>query len=200
MRNPIVLKKDNANIHHKLALRRYFLDQYRDEPYDVFDCCQGSKLIWGKLIDEYKITQYWGVDLKKKRGRLMVDSVRILAQKHWTWNVIDVDTYGTPWKHYAEIIANATKPVTVFLTIGNQNQTAMKGAAHGEKELNFGFPDRTPDSIKGQICRRLDVTVGLSIASQYGKIIEAKEALAGMQSHGPAAKYIGLRFEPYGND
>lgn len=197
---PKVLKKDNANIAYKLELRRHFLQSYQDEPHNVFDCCQGSKYIWGKLTAEFSIKHYFGVDLKKKRGRLMVDSVRILAQKGWDWNVIDVDTYGSPWKHYKEILLNAKKPVTVFLTIGNHNQTAMKGAAHGEKELDFGFPSKTPEAIKGAICRRLDVSTGLAIANQYGRIVEAKEAIAEMGNHGPPAKYIGLRFEPNGDD
>jgi hypothetical protein len=112
-------KTDNSNLAVKLTLRRHFLRKYHgDDPPNVLDCCQGDGVLWGKLREEFALAGYWGVDLKPKRGRLKIDSARILAQPGWTQNVIDLDTYGSPWKHWAALTPHVTRPTTVFLTVG----------------------------------------------------------------------------------
>lgn len=115
-------KTDNACPDVKLALRRYMLDRYHvGEPIRVLDCCQGSGVLWGTLQQEYDLAGYWGVDVKHKPGRLKLDSSRILARPGWRENVIDIDTYGSPWKHWTNLIKTIDHPTTVFLTIGQVN-------------------------------------------------------------------------------
>ncbi|HZU48538.1 MAG TPA: hypothetical protein VFA16_15010, partial [Mycobacterium sp.] len=92
-------KTDNGNLEAKLGLRRHFLRRYHMENKPmVLDCCQGDGIIWRKLRQEFEC-DYWGVDVKPKRGRLSIDSVRILAQPGWPHDVLDIDTYGSPWRH-----------------------------------------------------------------------------------------------------
>src|SRR5436190_13053268 len=113
-------KTDNHNLPAKLELRRYFLRKYhciQENRPDVLDCCQATGRIWRTLF-EFPLAGYWGVDLKPKKGRLSIDSVKILDQPGWTQNVVDVDTYGSPWKHWFALLRNCKHPVTVFLTIG----------------------------------------------------------------------------------
>lgn len=112
-------KTDNSNLQAKLDLWKYFLRKYGSAaPIRVLDCCQGSGVIWNRLAAEFSIESYWGVDLKPKAGRLKIRSERILAQAGWTENVIDIDTYGSPWKHWESLLPNVRQAVTVFLTIG----------------------------------------------------------------------------------
>ncbi len=112
------MKIDNSNLADKLGLRRYFLDRYhKGREIKVFDACQGRQVLWGILRKEYSC-RYWGVDTKKKKGRLKVNSERVLAEAGWDFDVIDVDTYGQPWRHWESIIKNGSRDVTVFLTIG----------------------------------------------------------------------------------
>jgi hypothetical protein len=93
-------KTDNHDPRAKLELRRYFLRKYHgDGLARVLDCCQGSGLLWGTLRQEFECESYWGLDLKRKPGRLSIDSSRVLAQPGWPQDVIDIDTYGSPWKH-----------------------------------------------------------------------------------------------------
>jgi len=179
--------RDNAGIHAKLELRREYLKNRTPGPLDVFDCCQGSKLIWGTLQKEFALRTYFGVDVKKQKGRIKVDSARVLAQRGWDWNVIDVDTYGSPWKHFVSILENARHPVTVFLTIGKPNWAAMAGGNH----TFFNFPDHTPASLRGAIPFRLDVVFALDFAQRYGTIESASEA-----EHSGAARYLAVRFRP----
>src|SRR5438552_1243842 len=99
-------KTDNHNLPAKLALRTYFLRKYHMQDVrrdaagatniNVLDCCQATGKIWGTLQREFPLAGYWGVDVKPKKGRLTIDSVKILDQPGWTQNVVDVDTYGSP--------------------------------------------------------------------------------------------------------
>ena len=112
-------KTDNFDPRAKLELRRYFLRKYHEnDPPHVLDCCQGEGVLWKQLRQEFSLASYWGVDVKKKKGRLKLDSIRLLQQPGWRQNVVDVDTYGSPWKHWESLLPNAVRPTTVFLTIG----------------------------------------------------------------------------------
>jgi len=112
-------KTDNANLPSKLELRRHMLRRHHaDGDIRVFDCCQGSGVIWQKLRQEFKVKSYWGVDVKPKPGRLKIDSRRVVCQPDLRCNVIDIDTYGMPWDHWIGLLPNIVEPTTVFLTIG----------------------------------------------------------------------------------
>ncbi len=113
-------KTDNHNPATKLLLRRHFLGRYhRDRAPRVLDCFQGSGLIWGQLGAEFPIASYWGVDLKPKKGRLKIDSARILEQEGWAADVVDLDAYGSPWTHWRNLVRTFRGDrVSVFLTFG----------------------------------------------------------------------------------
>lgn len=185
-------KIDNYDSRAKLELRRYFLRKYHHgDPPDVLDCCQGGGLLWRQLRTEFVLRSYWGVDVKPKKGRLKLDSVRILQQPGWPQNIVDIDTYGSPWKHWVAMLPNVTRPLTAFLTIGNHSQTAMQPGAHGCSEL-FIFPPSTPPVLAGKVCRSLDVTLCLTKTCEYGLIVaEAVESV-----HSGNARYIGIRIGP----
>jgi len=109
---------DNASPSGKLALRRYYLDRYhKGETPVVLDCCQAEAKLWTTLRQEYTV-KYWGVDKVAKKGRLAIDSTRLLNRKGLPYDVIDVDTYGSPWAHWVTMLPNLIKPTTVFLTVG----------------------------------------------------------------------------------
>ena len=183
-------KTDNSYLRTKLELRRHFLRRYPGE-LRVLDCCQGSGQVWGRLRREFRLATYWGVDKKKQRGRLQMDSVRILAQPGWRENVIDVDTFGSPWEHWAMICRNLCHPATVFLTdgfvpvngVGLLSQAAQE--ALGVASLN------TPIGLKGRL-HALSVDYCLAQARPRLKIVEAAEG----KPHGRNARYLGVRLEP----
>jgi len=185
-------KTDNHNAGSKLALRRYFLDKYHKlTPPVVFDCCQGEKMLWSILEREYVLDSYFGVDLKIKKGRLKIDSSRILEQKGCEFDVIDVDTYGEPWKHFLNLLANLSKPCTVFLTIAT-----IKAAGGGNisksmsKALGVHNLPSFPQSLKGKISE-YGTEQFLGMALKYCEVQECKE----VESFGHA-RYLGLRLVP----
>lgn len=192
-------KIDNSNLTAKLELRRHFLRKYHaDEPPHVLDCCQGDGVIWKRLREEFPVTSYWGVDVKLKKGRVKLDSVRILAQPGWPQNVIDIDTYGSPWKHWAAMLLNVERPMTVFLTIGK----GFKALTVLDKVClrAIGIPDwlysRLPLKFRsayifGEMC----VSAMLTSGCDYVRLHEVVETVASKQDN----RYIGIRLEPKTN-
>ncbi len=182
------MKTDNANLPSKLQLRRYFLDRYSYS--NIFDCCQGNGIIWQTLCNEYNPSLYMGVDLKSKKGRLKIDSVRILNQSGWKYDVVDIDTYGSPFKHFSAIIKFANHDITIFLTIGNQG-----GLSRTDSKLISligidQFSMKVPPLL---ITKFSDLLIKHAIcnAKFHGwQIIEAMESQASKH-----ARYIGIRLK-----
>lgn len=181
-------KTDNSDLRAKLELRRHFLRKYHaDDPPHVLDCCQGEGVLWGQLRKEFELATYWGVDVKKKKGRLRLNSVRVLQQPGWPQNVVDIDTYGSPWRHWEALIRRIWRPATVFLTIGQWQMGTDKAIL---RALNLG---------------RLNVPPGIAvklhgIALQYlltmgcDKSIITIEAVEAVSTG--IARYLGVRLEP----
>lgn len=186
-------KTDNAFLEAKLTLRRYFLVTYHATRRPrVMDCCMGDGVIWKKLRDEFEVESYWGLDVKARKGRLAVDSVRVLEQKGWAQDVVDVDTYGSPWKHWCAMLPNVTQPTTVFLTLG---LVRMGGGGGVDSRLlaaaGIKFRRQVPPSLTAKIADQL-VPFALSLTSRYGlRIVEAQEATRSQN-----ARYLGVRVEP----
>ena len=192
----MVLKTDNSRIKTKLGLRRYFLDRYHgDGDIRVFDACQGTGLIWRHLAREYKLTRYWGVDKREKRGRLAVDSARILGQPGLQENVIDIDTYGLPWKHYAALLQNINEPTTVFLTIGfvammgGGGRSSMEAAAFG---MSGQLLELCPPGLLAKLHKHSLSYCLTSGCDHDTLLIEAAEGFP----RAPHARYIGVRLQP----
>jgi hypothetical protein len=193
-------KTDNHNPNAKLALRRHFLNRYHlpattikgQRDIRVLDCCQASGRLWGVLRREFAGVEYWGVDVRPKKGRLKIDSVRILDQPGVTQNVIDIDTYGSPFKHWFALLRNVRHSVTVFLTIG----LVKIGGGNADSALleALGLRFRTlkiPNTIGARIAET-SVAACIARARDFGfEIAECREA----PNAGGNARYIGVRLE-----
>jgi hypothetical protein len=183
---------DNSNLAAKLALRRHFLREYHaDGRAQVFDCCQGSQVIWSALRREFPLASYWGVDLKPKKGRLKIDSTRVLAQPGWSMDVIDVDVYGSPWAHWEAVLRFAPPAVTVFLTIGQHRSPGVSSPLSSAALAALGLAPLAKSLPKGMHGKLSDLSVRYSLAraGEFGRVIvEAQEAVC--QGN---ARYIGVR-------
>lgn len=186
-------KTDNHNPAAKLELRRHFLRRYHAGGADVLDCCQGSGLLWSQLRREFSVRSYWGLDVKPKRGRLKMDSVRVLAQPGWPQDVIDVDTYGTPWKHWLALLPNVTRPLSVFLTCGRVFTGGALPLSGAEAEaIGAVFPSlRLPGAFTPVLCE-IAVEHFLALPARHGlAVVEAVEAVSDGN-----ARYLGVRLSP----
>ncbi len=181
-------KTDNSNLDSKLFLRRYFLDKYH--PDNVIDCCQGSRVIWNLLSAEYQC-KYLGVDIKPKKGRLRVNSLKLLSSQNLPFDVFDVDTYGSPWAHWEKILQNRRSSATVFLTFG---QVRIGGGTLDKKLIQaLGLSSITDIAPKSLLASLSDYAVPYLIrtAENYGfEIVDCKES-----TRSKNARYIGVRIE-----
>lgn len=184
---------DNSHLQAKLDLRRYFLETYHQEQeIRVLDCCQGSGVIWSILRQEFELAAYWGVDVKQKEGRLKIDS-RHLMRAASTRTVVDIDTYGSPWVHWLEMIPYIAQPTTVFLTIGTMknnnvtNQSKAVISAMGLGQLYSHIPRTLLAKVGGLAVTRL-LTVGCDDGIMPIQVVEA--------IGGNTARYLGIRLEP----
>ena len=188
-------KTDNKFFAPKLLVRRHFLAKYHPPgtAMRVLDCCQGDGQLWGFLRREFAVAEYLGLDVKPKKGRVKLASERYLALSGWPQTVIDVDTYGSPWKHWHAMLPNIVRPVTVFLTLGlvtpggGSNLGAVTGSV-----MNFDNLASLPPSLAAKLAPHT-VAYHLFAATRAGlRIVEAKEAVGGFSN----ARYLGLRIEP----
>jgi len=181
-------KTDNSDPSAKLELRRYFLRKYHaEEAPQVLDCCQGQGVLWKRLRREFELASYWGLDIKPRKGRLKLDSVRVLSQPGWPQNVVDVDTYGSPWKHWEALLGNLRRPTTVFLTVGLVYLGIDRAELHS---LGLGGM-MIPPGI-GRKLHEIAVSTLLTRGCVYDNLtIEIVEAV----STG-SARYFGVRLEP----
>ncbi|MCP4427166.1 MAG: hypothetical protein GY803_21985 [Chloroflexi bacterium] len=190
-------KTDNSNLPAKLALRRYFMDKYHsDDRARVFDACQGDGVIWRTLRQEYEVTNYWGVDEKPKKGRIKIDSVRVLGQPGWPEDVIDIDTYGSPWKHWLAMLPHVERPLTAFLTVGSGGPGRVRLGR--EELLAMGITIDSVLGMSGAITHNLielAMRYALAAAYDYGlRIVEAQETMTSDSKW--RTRYIGVRLEP----
>lgn len=112
-------RTDNANTPLKLSLRRELLRPLaaRKPDFSVLDCCAGSGLLWHELKREFPAARVTPLDFKAAPGRLKIKSERFL-EVNADFDVIDVDTWGSPWAHFKAILEAPKRERVVFLTYG----------------------------------------------------------------------------------
>lgn len=197
---------NNSHLAVKLELRRYFLRKYHlvegamksagasDLPAHsktdarVFDAFQAAGVIWSTLRKEFNLASYWGVDLLEKKGRIKVDSARVLAQPGWRENVIDLDAYGSPWTHYSNMLRTADHSLTVFLTLGSRKGIQRRALTNKERAA-LGISFKLPPGIGGALSDFVKEFM-LARACDRFAVAEALEALPSTN-----ARYFGLRLE-----
>ncbi|HQQ01000.1 MAG TPA: hypothetical protein PLY86_21300 [bacterium] len=188
---------DNSRFDEKIELRSYFMAKYHaDGKARVFDACQGEGRLWNRLRQIFPVAEYWGVDEKPKRGRISIDSRKVLANPRCDFDVIDVDTYGSPFKHYYLILRNLKKPTTIFLTFGARGLSGgccdfmlrLLGIVFRGQDLQPMFRWKIAEHLTDEaICSTLRFGV---------RIVEGKQFITDL--HRGRVRYIGLRLEPVG--
>lgn len=166
------------------------LNKYHTETSPrVLDCCQGEAKLWNQLRREFEIAKYLGVDLKPKRGRLKIDSRAILSRPGWFYDVVDIDTYGSPWRHLEALVNTLKSGVTVFITIGR----VMMGVDKAElKALGLHNLRNLPPTLGSKVVKNNLSTVLTSICSSV-TIQEMVESPPGRN-----ARYIAIRLKREG--
>jgi len=140
------------------------------------------------LRDEFEIADYLSLDMKRREGRLRLDSRRFLRQRGLEFDVIDIDTYGSPWKHWKAMLEFWTGTRTVFLTWGAVGAIAADSMVLEALGIGFGC-FRTLNTFAG--LRELALPYFLDWAVEWGwRLVEVREA-----PRGKNARYLGINME-----
>jgi len=188
-------KTDNAALDAKLTIRRRMLSKYQGQgmPWKVLDCCAGSREIWKVLTREYAC-QYTGLDLKRRPGVLRMDSRRFLREaKEICYDVIDIDTYGLPWKHYQLLCEKVSHACIVFLTVG-QRMIGGGGRADTVAMQELGIKPSWPiPNTLGALAHEKYLNICLAMPYRYGMVLtEVIESTVMVR----ATRYYAVRMEP----
>jgi hypothetical protein len=186
-------RTDNDNVESKQALRSYFLERYHADGARVFDACQGSGDLWRRLRSKHTVTSYWGVDIKRARGRLRASSVSILAAGPIDADVIDIDTCGSPWQHWGALLSRLPAwPCSVFLTFGRRSAGGPSNMAReAQRALGLDQLRRpVPKTLLGSVSR-LEPTYAVAAAAKLCTVVEAV-----MSPDGRRARYLGVHLAP----
>ena len=179
---------DNSNLLAKLDLRRYMMHKYHAaEPPRVIDCCAGDGVLWRHLRSEFRVRSYWPIDVKPAPGRLAFDSARILTLRGWAADLVDVDTYGSPWAHWCALLPNVPGPLSIVLTEGDviagQGREIANALGLGRLRPPITLVHRLRDLGRGAL---------IAQANDHGlRIVEAVQTVtAGKHT------YMAVRVEP----
>lgn len=186
-------KTDNGNLIAKIVLREYFLDRYHaGKETTVLDCCEGDGVIWGRLSDGRDCRRF-GLDLKPSPGRLRMDSRRFLLSGNVAYDVVDIDTYGSPWGHWTNLLPRVMRPMTVFLTCGLVQIFGGNVEDVVRRRMGLVFPSlHVPASLINRLNPIIpERMIGLAWLHNL-RIIEAVEALSERRT----VRYFGIRLEP----
>ena len=183
---------DNRFLATKLALRRHFIAKYHATgPLSVFDACAGDQVIWTTLRKgRTEPIEYFGAD--RVKTKLKLDSAKLCAHPAYAqYDIIDIDTYGSPWTHFFNLLPNIKKPTTIFLTWGKSG--GLNNMSHVVRRV-MGLDDlpHTPNSLLIKINSDHGLPHCLGYAHQFGlEYEEIKEAFPRFN-----ARYFGARIIP----
>lgn len=121
------IKTDNKNLDAKILdakilLRRRVLDEAKFAEHRVLDLCAGEGVVWRTMRHHAKLDDYVPVDLAPRLPGTIVGDVKderfLSAFDLSRFNIIDIDTYGEPWKPWSFIQEHLRTPTAIFLTHG----------------------------------------------------------------------------------
>lgn len=182
---------DNHNLAAKLALRRHALRAWGTRrPLRVLDCFAGGQVIWTTLRAEFPVAEYLSFDLKPRRGRLKLDSLRFLTDQRWAHTIIDLDAYGSPWSHWVQVLRRG-RACLVFLTIGSRNNGAGTRIARDALEV-AQIPAELPFGLH---CGLLGTVNERCLAACFRFGLRPRSAFEA-PNPGGNARYLAVHLEP----
>jgi len=178
----MIKQVDNGMLGAKLDLRRWLIQRVLEEGkgLHVLDCCAGDRVLWKRLEREWKPDSYVGLDIKRKPAPVLkADSVRWLRSMPLKATLVDVDTYGEPWKHWRTLLrANWTHDrIGVCLTMGNGGKAmgALGNAALKALGIPTTWRKRLPPACDAR--REAAVDACMYLAVELGcTVLDTREA------------------------
>jgi len=182
---------DNGDLESKIALREHFLEKYHKGTHTkVLDCCAGQQQIWKRLRAKYDV-DYLVLDKKEIPGTLKIDSIVYLEAGHGiAFDIIDVDTYGLPYRHFSKAVQHLNKPTTFFGTVNANGMTKPQA----EETAALGITCKVPDVLIREAAT--DLFGEILGAIMHPHVIEYAALIVATRHTSMRTKYVGVRVVP----
>ncbi len=172
------IKTDNANLSHKVYLRRKATKGLKE--LCVLDCFAGENRIWSN----FDCKKYYGIEKVKGKGKnLNADNERVLKSLDLSkFNVIDLDSYGIPVASLLNIFENATLKkgtVIIYTCIENAMSVLPKGLVKA-----FGLTEMYPKAPSLFNKRGHDLFYGLLYEYGVRKVTEYRSDTSFEKTYG----------------
>jgi hypothetical protein len=117
-------KTDNRSLRLKIEIRTKALAAAGLTHVRVLDLCAGEGDIWREMRKHVDVTSYVPVDRKPRAfGSIKGEALTIARAIDLTmFDVIDVDTYGSPWEIWLNLAQRIRSREVVCLTHGTTSQ------------------------------------------------------------------------------
>jgi hypothetical protein len=181
----MIQKIDNNNITAKLFLRKSILEMvFHQTPFTVFDAFHGTGKIWNALKKDFNCN-VMGCDIKKQKGIPRIRSQRITGTIKA--DVYDLDSYGTHWSVWNEILKNNLNCAKViFLTLGRFDGS-LSNLSNEDKSVLGLDTLPVPKSLAGGL-KQLALNYHLNIQHKTTKQVKIYEC----NGHGTHAKNMAV--------
>lgn len=189
-------RTDNRDLRLKLAIRRWTIAAAGLGPdLRVLDLCAGEGHIWQVLRKEYRLSSYTPCDRNPRMpGTIKGDAERLVESFDLSlFDVIDVDTWGSPWEIWLRLSGRVRQRTAILLTHGTRG-VAGSGPAMSLIELDaLGIPRSWPIPKKVALNR---IAAGALLAKGVRALNVLRIAKAETQQGGSHMCHYGLAVEP----
>jgi hypothetical protein len=135
---------DNQAPASKLAIRQWALEAAGFKRLRVLDLCSGEGHIWREMKERgARVDEYVPVDRAPRQGGTIKGNIgegMVEALNVPNFNVIDVDTYGSPWEIWSFIAKRITGRTAAFLTDGAAGSMTCGGVLTKFARSAMGIP------------------------------------------------------------
>ena len=187
---------DSTNPEAKIALRKYYLDQYpEDSPPKILDCFTGEEQTIFRALYS-KIPGSVALDLKLIQGAKKIDAKKYIPKHANQFDFFDLDAYGSPFEIIANIAYFRRNNAQSFVICATETSFLKYGHVHhATKVMQLAMNNKSNIPIPG-LYKFYDEIIGwilLMIARKWNYQIEDAKMI---NSDTGNMNYLGFRMTP----
>jgi len=190
---------DSTNPEAKIALRKYYLDQYpEDSPPKILDCFTGEEQTIFRALYS-KIPGSVALDLKLIQGAKKIDAKKYIPKHANQFDFFDLDAYGSPFEIIANIAYFRRNNAQSFVICATDGTRLNMNYQHGTRLMRLATNNKKGIAIP-RMYKFQDEIIGwilLMIARKWNYQIEDAKMINGDTGN---MNYFGFRMTPIPNE
>jgi len=182
-------KVDNAFLCTKVNLRRNVIKKhFNKSSFNILNCCAAKNKVW-RSLDEFYNTSIIHLDLNPQfDGVIKCDANDYVQNNDLSkFDIIDIDTYGSPWDIFFNSIKSCTGTTVFFLTWGRTEKNLFN--VPNIIKQTFNFP-KSSKKGRNPLCKYMEKNITSLLVRGYENGIFIKDVYEGFPQGN--ARYFGL--------